>query len=44
MIKEPIYFQMEMFTLQIMLLENQKVEEFTNGKMVVFIKENSKKV
>ena len=43
MIKEQIYFQMEMFTLEIMLMENQKVEEYTNGKMVVYIKANLKK-
>ena len=32
-----------MFTQEIMLMENQKAEEFINGKMVVYIKVNSKK-
>jgi hypothetical protein len=32
-----------MFTREIMLLVNQTVKEFTNGKMEVFIKENPKR-
>jgi hypothetical protein len=34
---------MEMFTQEIMLLVNQTVKVFTNGKMEVFIKKNSKR-
>jgi hypothetical protein len=32
-----------MFIQEIMLLVNQKVKEFTNGKMEVYIKENLKR-
>jgi hypothetical protein len=32
-----------MFTQEITLLVNQKAKEFTNGKMEVYIKENSKR-
>jgi len=44
MIRELIFFLMEMFIQDNMLMVSLKEKEFINGKMEVFMLENSKKV
>ena len=41
--KEQIYLLMEIVIQEVILMEKQTGKEFINGKMVVYIQENSKK-